>query len=243
MIPRAHCSVARGNEQENRTYCTKDGDFEEYGHYDPEAGKKGRRTDLEEIAARVAAGATSDEVAAEFPADYIRYHSGIDHLINLQTMRDSQEMRQVEILVLYGPTRIGKSYFVQNTLRARILDSGGTFYKCPSTVLHGTMHPWDHYQHQTAVFIDEFDFHYWPITHLNECLEGYPQQLPARYNNKYARWTHIIICTNIDPQTWYPGEPAAIFDANHARLAGNVFNITDRSQFDDWPNNRPAPMW
>lgn len=47
---RAHLEKAKGDEKSNREYCTKDGNFKEFGTYDEKAGKQGHRSDLEDIA-------------------------------------------------------------------------------------------------------------------------------------------------------------------------------------------------
>lgn len=239
IIPGAHYEVARGTEQENRVYCTKDGAFVEFGQFNADAGKKGRRTDLEDIATKIASGSGAMEIAEAHPSDYIRYHSGIDRLISLSRFRNSQTHRTVSIMVLFGPTRIGKTYFVYHVVAPSLT---GGMYKTPSPSLRGGYSPFDMYNGEELLFIDEFDFHNWPITLLNEVLEGYPQQLQCRYNNKFAMWTSIVICTNIDPTTWYLAEPTTLVDAMKARLRGCVHHVEDRAQLESI-EKLPAAMW
>jgi len=69
--------VANGTAQENRTYCSKDGNFEEFGDINCERGK---RTDLQKLiewsdAFEVANGrpADSPDVAKEHPEALIKY--------------------------------------------------------------------------------------------------------------------------------------------------------------------------
>ncbi|AUM61668.1 Rep [uncultured virus] len=239
LIPRAHWTAANGSEEQNRTYCSKGAGVVERGTYDPRAGVQGRRSDLDNVAALAVAGSTALQIAEAHPSDYIRYHSGIDRLISLSRFRNSTIHRQVSIMVLYGATRIGKTYFVYHQV-APSLTTG--LYKTPSPSLRGGYSPFDMYNGEEGLFIDEFDFHNWPITLLNEILEGYPQQLQCRYNNKYALWTSVVICTNIHPDTWYLDQPSALIDALKARLRGCVHEITDRAQLASVAT-LPAPMW
>lgn len=86
-LPTAHLEIARGSAQENRTYCTKDGEFEEFG----EIQEKGRRNDLRSFMAAVVEGNTSikrlredyPDVCAKYPRfvhDYIQDHRAIPEL-------------------------------------------------------------------------------------------------------------------------------------------------------------------
>lgn len=76
---RGHYELARGTALQNRTYCIKDGDFDEAGEAPP--NEQGRRTDVEafvqwldEFEEREGRCAESPDIAREQPNAYIRYN-------------------------------------------------------------------------------------------------------------------------------------------------------------------------
>lgn len=56
---RGHYERAKGDEKTNREYCTKDGNFKEFGTFDEKAGKQGHRSDLEDLTTEILSGMTS----------------------------------------------------------------------------------------------------------------------------------------------------------------------------------------
>lgn len=71
-----HCYVAaaRGDHDQNRDYCTKDGNFVEYGSLP----RQGNRSDLAVIAKMIDNGSSIKDIAMSNPASYIRYHGGLN---------------------------------------------------------------------------------------------------------------------------------------------------------------------
>jgi hypothetical protein len=70
---RAHTEKAKASSAANRTYCAKDGDFDEYGTIPSEQGK---RTDIDGFREWVVAldhAPSQREIAEEFPALFLRY--------------------------------------------------------------------------------------------------------------------------------------------------------------------------
>ncbi len=85
---RFHLAVSRGSPEQNKEYCTKDGDFEEFGTLPPPT--QGRRTDLDRVyewgdqfANDNGRPPTTPEVAREFPSTLTRY-PGVVRIMRLR---------------------------------------------------------------------------------------------------------------------------------------------------------------
>lgn len=79
----AHFLCARGTWKQNYDYCTKGGDFVEFGTH---SAGKGTRTDLERCRDILREKPNSDglrDILNEHPADLIRYHRGLEFAMNL----------------------------------------------------------------------------------------------------------------------------------------------------------------
>lgn len=76
MLPgNPHLEVARGTFQQNRTYCSKDGQFLEMGEEIPT--RQGQRTDLSEIQALLRDGVSLREIAHSHFASWVRYRASL----------------------------------------------------------------------------------------------------------------------------------------------------------------------
>lgn len=74
-FPGAHIEVARATAEQNRDYCTKDGDFTEFGCF-AEVPFQGKRTDLDKFKQWLTEQTewpTDSHIALNFPTLYIRY--------------------------------------------------------------------------------------------------------------------------------------------------------------------------
>lgn len=185
--------ICRGNEEQCRRYCTKEDTREavggEQGDYKPEEGKQGRRTDLEQIAASIERGASIKEVATDHPADFIRYHQGIERFAAV-VRPPPPIQRQLEVIVLWGPTGTGKTHRIMNA-----------FPEC--FCVRPGRDPWDGYVDQETIFFDEFEPAEWPINQMKLILDKWRLRLNARYHNVFAAWTRVAICCNTNPTAWY----------------------------------------
>lgn len=90
-LQRAHLQVARGSPQQNRDYCSKDGDYEEFGSFEP--AQQGRRSDLEgfyewadTFAEEKGRPPTTPEIAKEHPTIITRYRN-IREIVQLRVGR------------------------------------------------------------------------------------------------------------------------------------------------------------
>lgn len=138
-----HVEIARGNAQQNITYCTKDGQFVEGG--DRPKGQ-GKRTDLDDVADAINNGSSLIEIANQFPTSFIKFSNGIQRLLNL---KNSRRFFKTEVIWLYGPTGTGKSRYAWTAE--------------PEAYMKSSSHKWwDGYTGQDVVIVDD----YRPSAHL-----------------------------------------------------------------------------
>lgn len=77
---RAHIESAKGTDEDNKRYCTKDGDFYTFG----EPVRQGQRTDLEKVVRDIAnENMGFEDIVKENQSSYIKYHRGIRALFNI----------------------------------------------------------------------------------------------------------------------------------------------------------------
>ena len=71
-----HLEVARGTDIQNRTYCSKEGDFEERGKYTA----RGERTDLQDLFEATRSGKTDLELSEMYPSAWGKYFQAVERL-------------------------------------------------------------------------------------------------------------------------------------------------------------------
>lgn len=223
MYPGAWIGRCKGSEAQCIKYCSKeetfvpgDGHRAQLGQPKLHAGKQGHRSDLDDVADMVKNNASLVEIAEAHPTAVIRYSAGIEKLKTILAP-PVPLMRRLEVVVLWGPGGTGKTYRVRHLFQDDIY--------CPTA---GDTHPWDKYEDQDCLFLDEFNPAHWDPQLLNMMLDPYRVQLPCRYQNKMARWTKVYICTNLDPMTFYDQSVVAVQQAVRRRLFTGCFHVTAR---------------
>nr|QXP07774.1 MAG: replication associated protein [Arizlama virus] len=216
-----HLESAKGNELQNREYCRKGGVFHEFGTYDAKRGISGKRTDLVELAEVVKAGGVK-AVVELMPDMYIKYHAGVQALAQAQLPRP--RVREIHTTVLWGDTGTGKSHRLMLGLEDRYV----------VRLNKDSRHPFDQYEGQKNLVIEEFDPLLFNATDLNQYLDKWECPLACRYANKTALWTAVYITSNYDPTTWYQtlSDPR-VYRAVQRRLSepmGMCVQVQDQDQ-------------
>lgn len=112
--------------------------------------------------------------------------------------RWSSEDREVEVTYLWGPTGVGKTRSVREAVPPEELYAATL----------STRDPFGKYSFEPVLLLDEFrgDF---PISQLLQLLDRYPVQLDRRYENSWAAWNRVFICSNWPLEDLYRSSPAA----------------------------------
>lgn len=197
--------VANGTIRQNREYVFKEGKYlntekgklhnyesnQESGE-PPEEKGKGHRTDLHELYNLIKEGKTDYEIMEICP-EYMQQFEKIDKV--RQAVRSdmyADMWRDLEVTYIWGATGAGKTRHVMDTYGYRNVYRVTDYY-----------HPFDSYKGQDVVVFEEFRSCLM-IGDMLKYLDGYPVELPARYNNKVACFTKVFIVTNIDIRNQYP---------------------------------------
>jgi len=175
-----HVEICKGSPQANIEYCSKGGDFVEWG----ERPKQGRRMDLEHAAQMVRDGKRMIEIADEHPGTFIRYHKGIRAYKELHDAEKAADWRDVKCYLLTGPTGCGKT--------RHAMESAERVYKIQGSDLQW----WDGYEGEEVILIDEYA-NDMKITKLLALLDGYKLRLPVKGGFTYAAWKEVYITTNL----------------------------------------------
>lgn len=195
IMPGAHFEPMKGTVEHNVWYCSceegeKGGqilsEFRSVGT--PPAGQ-GKRMDLVAVADAVVGGATVEHLFAEYPSAMYRYGPGIErHVQLLQRPRDGTE--EIKILLLLGPSGIGKSRLV----REQFPDA---YWKPASNKW------WPGYNGEKTVVFDDFNGSWVPYELLLRILDRYDCNVENKGGNRALLATVFIITSNREPDEWY----------------------------------------
>jgi len=184
---RCHLEKAKGSPEQNRTYCSKDGDYIECGTL---PARQGTRSDLLAVQSAIQAGNSRDDIRDQFFSVYAKYSRFLDAYINEQI---KPRMWQTENIIFWGKTGTGKTKQVY------------TFHN-PQDIYKHTGERWfDGYDGQSVVLFDDYTGAVFPLSYLLQLMDRYPMRVPIK--GGFVQWVPKIIyfTSNIDPEDWYQG--------------------------------------
>lgn len=224
----SHIEMCKGTSAENRDYVFKTGKWlntskeetriegtqEEWGECPLE--RQGARNDLQDLYDMIKQGMSDYEIMEEMPEIIFN----LDKLERCrQTViqeKSKNQWRDLEVNYIWGDTGAGKTrsvmekYGYSNVFRV-------TDYQ----------HPFDNYRGQDVVVFEEFRTSV-RIADMLNYLDGYPLELPCRYNNKYACYTKVYIISNVGLGQQYPNIQMDEYETFKAflRRIHNVYQFT-----------------
>lgn len=199
ILPGVHCEIPVKGDEENISYCTKvmcrkeptfktqvKGPF-----FHGECDSQGQRRDLDELSDLLHAGKSTDEIAYEQTAAFIRYNKGIQAAHQALTRKKAKTWRNVQVIVYWGPPGTGKTrrcWSEEPDLFAPGLSNTGLW--------------WDGYMGESAILLDDFYGQY-KMADMLRILDGHPLAIPIKGGQVNALWTKVFITSNVHPDNWY----------------------------------------
>lgn len=185
-LARAHFEIIKGTPDDNVRYCSKEGDYEDFGV----KPCQGARSDLDTVSQLVTSGKRIADVAFECPVQFIKFHKGIEKLIALQV---SPRDYKTEVLWFWGPTGTGKS----KTAFDLASEESGYYVKDPLNKW------WDGYEQQHTVIIDDYRRDFSTFAQLLRLFDRYPMTVEAKGSTTQFSSQRIIVTTPKSPKdTW-----------------------------------------
>lgn len=162
-------------------YCKKDNDFIELGI----VGGQGARKNLVDFRDAIQSGKSDKFLISEFPQEYFKYAKLIGTVREIDRAEEVKNViRDVKVIYLAGESRSGKTSFVYDQHGFK------NMYR-----INDYKHPFDAYGFEDVLVLDEFRGQL-PLSLMLNLLEGYPLNLPARYENKWAGYNTVYIISN-----------------------------------------------
>ena len=226
LFPKIHIEVTKGTKKDVEDYINKVGKFEEKGEkiiaksqVGEIIGCQGRRSDLISINELYDLiyneDMRPDHIYDLFP-QALKQKGFIESMYFRKRIKETDLVRDVHVTWLCGSTGSGKTYTYVNLCREYGEDN--------VYMVSDYDAPFDNYMGQDIVFFDEFRGQLKLATFLI-CLQGYKQEIHARYNNKVALWTKVYISSPVTPYEVYTRYKDT--EGNHDKLQQLYRRIND----------------
>ncbi len=196
LYPKAHIEATKGNKQQAEDYINKRGQFQEKGEqviyvakYGDIKGAQGNRRELEIIQELLEKGLTPTQIM-EQNFSFRRYEKMIKDGYFAKRKKDTPINREVEVEWIFGETGTGKIYTL---VQLAELYGEDNIY-----IVSDYASGFDHYNGEPIIILDEFRGQI-PYGYMLMILQGYKQQIHARYTNAWTLWDKVYITSPLTP--------------------------------------------
>ncbi len=217
-FPTAHIDYCRGTAQSNKEYVFKLGKWAntekedtriedtQYEQGECPIEQQGARNDLDNLYLMIKNGMSDYEIL-EQSTQYMYSLDKIESVrqtINAEKYRET--WRDLEVTYIWGETGTGKTRNVMEKYGYR------NVYRVTDY-----QHPFDGYKGQDVIVFEEFRSSLY-IQEMLKLIDGYPLELPCRYNNKIACYTKVFLISNIPLSQQYCNVQMNEFESYRAFL-------------------------
>lgn len=203
---KCHLESQRGTNFQASSYCMKDGVYQTYGLQ----SKQGARTDMEHLRKMIIDGSKHMDCYKEHFSSYLRYRSYFDKYRETFLKEQGKKFRNVEVEILSGPTRSGKT-------RKYLYTKDNKYNENVFKINCNNIDWFDGYQGEPILILDEFKNQI-QLTKMLELLEGHICRLPIKGAHTYALWTKVVVTTNLKKSEIYPNVSSDLIAPFWARI-------------------------
>lgn len=187
---RAHIESARGTPEDNKTYCSKEGNFKEWGIFP----KPGERSDIASIKARLDSGENLSQVVMETTSfQQLKFAENYSCYVN----RPNWKREAPKVYWIWGPTGVGKTKLAVDKCK-EVED-----WENSTWISGGTLKWWQGYRGQKCVIIDEFRKDYCTFHYLLRITDRYPMQVEYKGGSTWLQAEMIVFTSCYPPQKIY----------------------------------------
>lgn len=193
-----------GSVKEMVAYVKKEGHWWEKG----ECSEQGHRTDLDELYDEIRRGASLAEIVGHHVGAYVRYHKGIEKLMDVVRREQDREAERVDVetIVYVGKSGTGKSHRCFNDPDYR--ESG---YKFP-TQAPGKVF-FDGYDGQRCMWFDEFGGTTLPFSLFLRIVDKWDNRVETKGGSVLISGLRkVLISTTTYPAKWWANCPKYLED-------------------------------
>lgn len=188
-----HVEISRGTAEQNRTYCMKEGDYNEFGIMP----KQGKRNDLVAFKDAIIDGESERVLIDEYTECFAKYDRFWQRCRNIVLKEKAETMEAPEVIVLIGEPGVGKTRLIYDT------EDTDNIYKLE--VGDGSTGSvfWNGYDGEEIILIDDFHNNL-KLDYMLRLLDRYPMRLNTKGSYTWKCAKKIYITSNIDVNYWYP---------------------------------------
>lgn len=208
-FPGWHIEPMRGTYSQALDYMYKRGDHSdkastmlvgpiEWGDYAPRESRDGRKL-YELVEEYVTAGMTPSQIYLKDPR--LGMHSKmVESYYSAYVQRSIKPIRRVRVIWSFGPSGSGKSYEYVKWCETFGMDTV-YFASCSTKNVFDGLEESRH----THLVLDELRENTFKYNELLQILDVFPVRLGARFRDRTATYTDVLITTPLSPEAYYEG--------------------------------------